>query len=157
RYSLPRYSNPIDFAEGRGCSGSANNSGSAGEGTMSAERRRQGWVILAIAAGLGGAPGCLSSQSALAPLPPKCVEACETVPCACRGKVYVFLLNGFDPLGLEAAQVRTALVRAGFPRVYDGQFYHTVWFGDEMRRIHAEEPDARFAVVGIGAGVEFAA
>jgi hypothetical protein len=72
--------------------------------------------------------------------------------------VYVFLVNGFDPLGWGgAADARTALIRAGFRKVYDGQFYHAGWFADEMRRLHAEEPDVRIAVVGFGAGVEVAA
>jgi hypothetical protein len=113
-------------------------------------------VVLAI--GLGGAPGCLWSNHTLVPLSAHCLEACESVPEPCRSKVYVFLLSGFDPLGFDGiASVRATLARAGFRKVYDGQFFHSGWFAEEMRRIHAEEPEARFAVVGIGAGVESAA
>jgi hypothetical protein len=91
-------------------------------------------------------------------LPTECAAACESVPCACRGKVYVFLVNGFDPFDFgRLGDVRRTLVRAGFSKVYDGQFYHAGWFADEMRRLHADEPEARFVVVGFSAGVEAAA
>jgi hypothetical protein len=126
---------------------------------MSGKLHKPGWSYAAvILMTLTGAPGCLMSRDALHSLPPACQEACASVPCACRSKVYVFLINGFDPLGLQGGgEVRATLVRAGFTKVYDGQFYHGDWFAGEMRRLHAEQPDVRFALVGLGGGAEVAA
>src|SRR5438067_9421224 len=107
---------------------------------MSENDRKLGWLVLTCVAGLCAMPGCLGTRELLVSLPPQCLDACRSVSCECRGKVYVFLVNGFDPLGWQRmADVRATLIQAGFPRVYDGQFYHAVWFGDEMRRIHVEE------------------
>jgi hypothetical protein len=90
-------------------------------------------------------------------LPSDCVEACQAVPPDCRGKVYVFLIDGFDPFGFcHVAEVRKCLLSAGFTKVYNGHYYHTRWFADEMRTLHAEDPDARFVVVGFASGVEAA-
>ncbi len=126
---------------------------------MMGQSHRRGRVFgaLVLAVGLAAAPGCLTLNSNLSPLPPECVEACEAVPGCCRGKVYVFLVNGLDPLDLgHVAEVRAALIRAGFTKVYDGQLYHAGWFAGEMRRLRSEEPGVRFVVVGFGAGVEAA-
>jgi hypothetical protein len=66
----------------------------------------------------------------------------------------VFLLNGFDPFNATRfADLKASLHRLGFNRVYGGQFYHAGGFADEVRVIAAAEPDARFVVIGIGAGV----
>src|SRR5262249_18284900 len=56
----------------------------------------------------------------------------------------------------HVAEVRAALIRAGFTKVYDGQLYHAGWFAGEMRRLRSQESGVRFAVVGFGAGVEAA-
>src|SRR5262245_25236265 len=102
--------------------------------------------------------GCLTWKAASLPLPPDCVERCNDVPGGSRAKVYVFLLSGFDPLDLdEIAAVRATFQRHGFIKVYNGQFYHGIEFAKEMRAIRAEVPDARFAIVGYGLGVEAAA
>jgi hypothetical protein len=90
-------------------------------------------------------------------LPADYLEACQAVPPACRGKVYVFLIDGFDPFGFcHVADFRKGLLNAGFTKVYNGHCFHTRWFADEMRTLHAEEPDARFVVVGFASGVEWA-
>ena len=117
-------------------------------------KRGRAWAAVGALA-LAANAGCLTCSSAYVPLPPQCVERCEAVDGSCRGKVYVFLLSGFDPLDLDdVARVRGTLIRQGFIKVYDGQFYHAVTFAKEMRTIRTEVPDARFAVVGFGAGVE---
>jgi hypothetical protein len=126
---------------------------------MTRNRQRRRWLLgaFALAAGMLGSSGCLTLSHTCA-LPPGCAETCQAVPCACRGKVYVFLVDGFDPLDFSrVAEVRSSLIRAGFTKVYNGQFYHSGWFADELRRLHTEEPDARFVVVGFASGVEVAA
>jgi hypothetical protein len=127
---------------------------------MTRKRQQRRWVFGAftLAAGMLGSSGCLTLSHTQCALPPGCAEACQAVPCACRGKVYVFLVDGFDPLDFSrVAEVRSSLIRAGFTKVYNGQFYHGGWFADELRRLHTEEPDAHFVVVGFGSGVEVAA
>jgi hypothetical protein len=113
--------------------------------------------LLAIAAGIAASSGCMSLNPHPIPLSADCTAACGDVPCPCRGKVYVFLLRGFDPLDLDRVDdVRTALNTAGFTKVYDGQFYHERYFAEEMRRLSREEREARFVVVGFSLGAQAA-
>jgi hypothetical protein len=110
-----------------------------------------------MAVGLVAASGCVSFHGKAIPLPAECTAACGDVPCPCRGKVYVFLLSGFDPLDLDrVADVKAALVGAGFAKVYDGQFYDESFFRGEIRRLAKDEPDARFVLVGFSLGAEIA-
>lgn len=122
---------------------------------MPAKRRNLGsWLL---AASLVASPGCLTLCPHSLELPPECMQACRELPCCSRGRVFVFLIDGFDPLdGCGVSCVRRSLIDLGFIKVYDGHFYHSNWFADEMRRIHAEEPDAHFVVVGFSTGAETA-
>jgi hypothetical protein len=122
---------------------------------MRANRRKLGsWLLLTT---LAASPGCLTLSPQALELPPECVQACHSLPCCCRGRVFVFLIDGFDPLdGCGVARVRQSLIDLGFIKVYDGHFYHAGWFADEMRRLHAEEPDAHFVVAGFSTGAETA-
>lgn len=107
-------------------------------------------------AALTAAPGCVSLHKPIA-LSSDCLTVCNDVPCACRGKVYVFLLSGFDPLDIDrVADVRAALIRAGYTKIYNGQFYHGSFFAREMLRLTVEEPDAKFVLVGFSYGAETA-
>src|SRR5205814_1298819 len=117
---------------------------------------RRGLIsTLTLAAGLAGTSGCMSLNPKLIPLPPECITECAEVPCACRGKVYVFLLSGFDFLDTDrVGAFRAALIRTGFTKVYNGQFYHDTYFAREMHRLALEEPGARFVVVGFSSGVD---
>ncbi len=118
-------------------------------------RHALGMLILA-AASIGG-PGCMAVNPKPIPLAPECTSACADVASACRGKVYVFLVSGLDPLDFDRVRdVRSALIRVGFTKVYDGQFYHESFFAKEMQRIAAEQPDAKFVVVGFSLGAEVA-
>lgn len=108
-------------------------------------------------AALIAGPGCMALDPKPIPLPPECTAQCGDVPCACRGKVYVFLMSGFDPLDLDRVKdFRTALIHAGFIRIYSGQGYHDTYFASEMHRLALEEPDARFVIVGFSLGADYA-
>jgi hypothetical protein len=122
---------------------------------MIAKLMRRGKLSALVAGQLAAAlSGCMASGPKSPPLPPACMDACEAVPSCCRGNVYAFLINGFDPFDLAAVErARDGLNRAGFARVYAGQVYHTFDFVCEMRAIARNEPDARFVVVGVGAGL----
>src|SRR4051812_23435403 len=90
---------------------------------------------LLLTAGFAASPGCMTLGPKPLDLPPECVQACQGLPCCSRGKVFVFLIDGFDPLDVcGRATVRRTLVDLGFPRIYDGHFYLAAWFADEMRR-----------------------
>jgi pimeloyl-ACP methyl ester carboxylesterase len=118
---------------------------------------RQVLAPLVLAAVAIGGPGCMALNPKSIPLAPECTATCADVPCQCRGKVYVFLMSGFDPLDLDrVGDFRTALIRSGFTKVYNGQFYHDRFFAQEMHRLATEEPDAQFVVVGFSLGAEFA-
>lgn len=108
----------------------------------------------ALVLGLLGLSGCVPCyyhcQSQ-----PACVEACQNVPCDARNKVYVFLVNGFDPTNCaNFSCVRDYVHELGFIKTYYGQFFYTNWYCDEIRRIHECEPDARFALVGFSLGAD---
>ncbi len=102
-------------------------------------------------------PGCLCCRHECPSVTAACLEKCEICPRACRGNVYVFVVNGFDPFDVaKLGNARTALNRLGFTKVYTGQFYHAGQFADEIKSLAAAEPNARFVVVGVGAGVDAA-
>jgi hypothetical protein len=71
--------------------------------------------------------------------------------------VHVFVVNGFDPFDFGGTgDLRTTLNRLGFNKVYSGQFYHAGGFADEIKELAAADPNARFVIVGVGAGVDAA-
>jgi hypothetical protein len=109
------------------------------------------WLL---AASLAASAGCLSFVHP-AGCPEQAVrEECTTLPKCCRDHVYVFFLNGFDPLSCGNLKgVRHYLYEMGFTKTYYGQLYHLLWFKHEICRIRAEDPDARFALVGFNLGV----
>ncbi|HEY1375553.1 MAG TPA: hypothetical protein VGF55_02105 [Gemmataceae bacterium] len=120
-----------------------------------ARHQRRWWGVLGALALACGA-GCMSFPKPI-DLPPECTAECADVPCACRGKVYVFLMSGLDPFDLDrVADFRAALIRAGFNRVYNGQAFHDSYFAREMHRLALEEPDARFVLVGFSLGADYA-
>jgi hypothetical protein len=122
-------------------------------------RRRQGRLLglAVLAAALVAAPGCMRC---LHPIPddlwPK-AEHCPSLPQACRNHVYIFLIHGVDPLDYaNLAGVRDYLIALGFPKTWYGQMYHASHFAAEIRRIHKEDPLARFVVVGFSFGANLA-
>jgi hypothetical protein len=100
----------------------------------------------------GGALGCLHAT----PFPPPWEQAacCFAVPKCARDQVFVFFLQGLDPLDLANLRgFRAGLHHLGFPKTYYGQCYHAAAFAREVRAIREREPEARFVLVGRGYGV----
>jgi hypothetical protein len=85
-------------------------------------------------------------------------SACSSsLPKCCRDHVYVFLINGADPLKCaNLAGVRDYLIELGYPKIYYGEMYHTPWFASEVRHIRQQDVDARFVVVGYSLGANLA-
>jgi hypothetical protein len=58
-----------------------------------------------------------------------------------------------DPLDCSNLSGVHDYVRSlGFHKTYFGQIYHAGYFEREVRRIHCEDPDARFALIGFNCG-----
>lgn len=107
------------------------------------------WLL---ALGLAASSGCFHLQPLAAPQA-DCQRTCHELPRGCRNGVYVFLLNGLDPGNCaNLTGLRDYLHELGFIKTYYGQLHHTTWFAKEMRRIHCEEPDARFVLIGFDLG-----
>jgi hypothetical protein len=106
---------------------------------------------------LGGGSGCVSLFNAVNPTPPELSQACQEVPACCRDHVYIFLIHGMDPFDwANLTGVRQYLHEQGFHRTYYGQLYHTSFFCKEVRRIHQEDPEARFVLIGFSFGANMA-
>jgi hypothetical protein len=118
--------------------------------------RRLGIVLLAALCLVGG-PGCLSFVHSL-DLPPKeQIAQGEMIPAPCRNHVHVFLIHGLDPLDLANLGGLTEYIQQlGYIKTHYGQLYHLWEFKNEMRRIHKQEPQSRFVVVGFSFGANVA-
>jgi hypothetical protein len=78
-----------------------------------------------------------------------------TVTAPARDKVYAFFMNGADLLELNGfTELRDGLVCAGFPKIYYAQRADREWYRKELHRLHRDDPDARFILVGYGSAAE---
>ena len=81
----------------------------------------------------------------------------ETVPDEMKVCVYVFLFDSFDPFAAgRLADVRDHLHHLGFGKTYYGWPHHLKDFQVELGTVHADRPNARFAVIGHGTGARAA-
>lgn len=86
-----------------------------------------------------------------------CLRPVEQVPviAPARAKVYVFLMNGADLFDLgHLHELECEIVRAGFPKVYYAQRFDQEWYYKELHRLHREDPDNRFVLVGQGTAAD---
>jgi hypothetical protein len=110
-----------------------------------------GALLGALAPTLGGCTTAIVNP--IEPLRAQQVAEPKDVPQACRDHVYVFFIHGMDPLDVANLGAVNDYIRSlGFHRTYYGQLYHYWYFTDEVRRIHKEDPKARFALVGFSFG-----
>jgi hypothetical protein len=108
---------------------------------------------LMLAAFMTATSGCLSCLNPVHPPPEALVQPCHELPKYCRDHVYVFFLNGFDPVNYgNLTGIREYVDTLGFHKTYYGQFYHVSYFAEEIQKIHNEEPEAHFVLVGLGRG-----
>jgi hypothetical protein len=104
-----------------------------------------------------GASGCLCFLHPVRSPGHQCLEACRAVPQDCRDHVHIVLINGLDPLYVgNMAGMRDYLQQLGFSHTYFGQLYDWWWFKYKVRRVHREDRDARFVVVGYSWGSSMA-
>ena len=114
---------------------------------------RRLFLLLAALGTLGGV-GCLRCHHTAYG---ECLRPVEEVHVGApaRAKVYVFLMNGadlFDVGGLKELECK--IVAAGFPKVYYAQRFDKAWYYKELHRLHREDPDNRFVLVGLGTAAD---
>jgi hypothetical protein len=114
--------------------------------------RRLGLILLATLC-LATGQGCLSFVHSL-DLPPKeQLASGEALPSPCRNHVHIFLIHGMDPLDLANLNGLTEYIRQlGYIKTHYGQLYHLWEFKKELRRVHKEDPQARFVLIGFSFG-----
>jgi hypothetical protein len=65
----------------------------------------------------------------------------------------VYLVNGADPCGWAAMSKLADWIRwSGYPRTKYGEVYDMIPFEMEIRKLHREDPNARFVLIGFSAG-----
>ncbi len=97
--------------------------------------------------------GCLQMFHPVDPLPPEEVRDLLQVPTACKNGVYVFFLQGIDPLDLSNLKGLHDYVRSlGYIKTYFGLPFHAFYFEKEILAIRKREPNARIVLVGFSYG-----
>lgn len=78
-------------------------------------------------------------------------------PCqCCKERVYVFGVNGLNPLCLGNFNGLMGYFRKqGFENTHFGQLYTSHWFADKIREIRRADPEARIALIGFSLGANY--
>src|SRR4051794_40666540 len=94
-------------------------------------------LVIVLAASLTcAASGCMSCFNPVAPPQADWLSTCHALPHLERNRVYVFLMNGLDPVNCcNLTGVRDCLQTLGFIKTYYGQPFHYWWFASEIRRL----------------------
>jgi hypothetical protein len=81
------------------------------------------------------------------------VQASAQVPAPVKDHVFVYFVNGFDPLYVGNFKGLCQYVKTlGFRHAYCGEMSQTRLFREHMRKVHAHDPAAQFVLVGYSAG-----
>ncbi|MFL5245021.1 MAG: hypothetical protein ACJ8FY_23210 [Gemmataceae bacterium] len=124
---------------------------------MRAKGRRRLLDGLLLVMVLSAAPGCLSYLHPVEPLEKPAQASCVDIPRCCRDHVYVFCINGLDPFDYSNQDgLRDYIHELGFNKLYNGEMYHTTYFQKELHRLHEEDPEARFVLIGFSFGANCA-
>jgi hypothetical protein len=80
-------------------------------------------------------------------------QACQAIPAEARNHVYLFAINGMDPLYMANLNgLCGSMKQLGFRNVQCGSAWQTNTFRDAICRVREQDPQARVAVVGFSAG-----
>lgn len=108
----------------------------------------QRWVLAGIAAALLAGSGCVACGHRGYDIARTAGTACDLPACQ-RNQVHVFAMSSLNPVSMMALDgLAQELNQQGFAKVATGQTIHVGWMAREMRRIHEDEPEAVFVVVG---------
>jgi hypothetical protein len=114
-------------------------------------RRIGGGLLAALCLSMGS--GCLSFVHSLDAPPREQLMPADMIPAPCRNHVHIFLIHGMDPLDLANLAGLTEYIQAlGYIKTHYGQLYHLWEFKKELRRVHKDDPDARFVLIGFSFG-----
>ena len=106
---------------------------------------------LAILAAVLASCGVVSAQDTPAT---EVIHSCNNLPKSSRDHVYIFLLNGLDPVNYgNLTGLRNHIQQDGFRQTYYGQIYHASYFTKEVRKIYCQDPEARFVFIGFSVGM----
>jgi hypothetical protein len=106
-----------------------------------------------VALGLVSSAGCLSFLNPVDKSPVDVVTACRELPKCCKNHIYVFIVHGLDPLdSANLSGLCKHINNLGFHNTYYGQLYHAWTFDKEIRRIHHEDCEAHFVLIGFSFG-----
>jgi hypothetical protein len=109
------------------------------------------WCLLA--GSLGASAGCMGFVNPVPAAPKELTEPCLCLPQPCRSHVYIFLVGGTDPCHwANLGGLCDYLHTVGFTKTYCGEMYHYWYFNREIKRIHREDPEAHFALLGFSFG-----
>jgi pimeloyl-ACP methyl ester carboxylesterase len=79
------------------------------------------------------------------------LSACITQ--AARNHVHIFFIHGMDPFDwANLSGVCDYVQSLGYIKTHYGQLYHVWEFEEDLRRVHREDPDARFVLIGFSFG-----
>jgi hypothetical protein len=107
-----------------------------------------------LAAALAGTSGCLGFCHPVDLSHVADDATCKNLPKCWRDHVYIFLVNGLDPVNYgNLTGLRDYLQGMGLNRSYYGQIYHAWYFENEIRHIHEQDPNAHFVLIGFSVGV----
>jgi hypothetical protein len=116
---------------------------------------RQGrWLrILALALVTAGAGGCMPFLHHVDPPSKEFLAQSACVPQEARNHVHIFFIHGMDPFDwANLSGVCEYVHSLGYIKTHYGQLYHVWQFKEDLRRVHHEDPDARFVLIGFSFG-----
>src|SRR5215813_15564709 len=109
------------------------------------------WGLL-LASCVAGA-GCCCPLYSIHPVPDDLSQACACIADSSRSHVYIFFMQGTDPFDWANLQGINEYVQSlGFQHTWFGYFYHLSHFKKEILRIHQQDPQARYVLVGFSLG-----
>ncbi len=115
------------------------------------------WSSWLLAVTMSSAPGCLSCCHPVAGPAPELKGPCQALSDDCRQSVYVFFIDGLDPLSCANLKgVYKYVTDLGFTHAYLGEVYDALSFTHEICRIHRCYPEAKIALIGFDVGAETA-
>jgi hypothetical protein len=119
---------------------------------MMRARGQRTWGLL-LAVLVISSTGCLGFLNPVAPEAVQYAHTCPPLPQECRNHVYIFFVTGMDPLDCANLNgVRDFLNELGYLKTWNGQLYHVPHFIQEIRRIHQEDAEAHFVLIGFSFG-----
>lgn len=97
--------------------------------------------------------GCLHFAHPVPKCSPEEWRETDLVSDASKNCIYVFLINGPDPLGYcNLSGVKDYLGKQGFTKTFFGHSHQESYFLQKIRYIHEECRPARFVVIGFDSG-----